>query len=411
VKRNEPAPAPLAVFAGGRRAGVLRRSDADEDAFLFTYRDDAPETDAVSLTMPVRAAPYDQMSTVHPIFEMNLPEGALRERLRLLFAKTVPDFDELALLSIVGQSQIGRLRYAPPDSALPEVPEEDIPRLLAHAGADELFDDLLRKYASHSGVSGIQPKVLLRGKPRAAGLDRVTERGATHIVKSFDPREYPDLCANELFCLTAARLAGLPVVKAKLSANRSILAVERFDRAAHGRYLGVEDFCVLSALRAYEKYEGSYELVARRIEQYVSPIEQRAAKEQLFAMVALFAAVENGDGHLKNFAVTYDEPEGVVSLAPIYDVVCTTLYNPRDVFALTLDDSKELPDRRRILAFGRRACGLSARDCVDILGRVVGGVTKTIPRIRALATKQPGFERAAKRLVAVFERGARRLAP
>lgn len=400
------------MFAGGRRAGVLRRSDADEDAFLFTYRDGAPETDAVSLTMPVRAAPYDQMSTVHPIFEMNLPEGALRERLRLLFAKTVPDFDELAMLSIVGQSQIGRLRYAPAgSSALPEVPEEDIPRLLAHAGAAELFDDLLRKYASHSGVSGIQPKVLLRGKRRAAGLDRVTERGATHIVKSFDPREYPDLCANELFCLTAARLAGLPVVKAKLSANRSILAIERFDRAAHGRYLGVEDFCVLSALRAYGKYEGSYELVARRIEQYVSPIEQRAAKEQLFAMVALFAAVENGDGHLKNFAVTYGDPEGVVRLAPIYDVVCTTLYNPRDVLALTLDDSKELPDRRRIVAFGRRACGLAARDCVDILARVGGGVTKTIPRIRALATKQRAFERAAKRLVAVFERGARRLAP
>ena len=43
--------------------------------------------------------------------EMNLPEGPLRERLRVQFAKTIPEFDDLDLLQIVGTSQIGRLRY------------------------------------------------------------------------------------------------------------------------------------------------------------------------------------------------------------------------------------------------------------------------------------------------------------
>ena len=40
-----------------------------------------------------------------PIFEMNLPEGVLRERLRLAFAKATGTFDDFDLLGIVGRSQ------------------------------------------------------------------------------------------------------------------------------------------------------------------------------------------------------------------------------------------------------------------------------------------------------------------
>src|SRR5258708_29520883 len=58
--------------------------------------------------MPVRPDQYDAMAGLLPIFEMNLPEGALKERLRMQFAKTIPEFDDLDLLSIVGSSQIGR---------------------------------------------------------------------------------------------------------------------------------------------------------------------------------------------------------------------------------------------------------------------------------------------------------------
>jgi hypothetical protein len=47
----------------------------------------ADEARAVSLAMPTRLASYEQAFGLHPIFEMNLPEGALRERLRLAFAR------------------------------------------------------------------------------------------------------------------------------------------------------------------------------------------------------------------------------------------------------------------------------------------------------------------------------------
>lgn len=401
----------LDVFVASRRAGALYRSDVEEDTFLFSYAGGTPDRDAVSLTMPVVRDPYDVQGTVHPVFEMNLPEGALREKLRLLFAKAVAQFDDLALLGIVGQSQVGRLRYARAGHAPGPVPAQDVGELLAHDGAHDLFAELLDTYAHHSGVSGVQPKVLLRAAAgaRHAAPERVTTHGATHIVKSFDPDEYPELAANEYLCMRAARLAGLPTANVALSKNRRLLVVERFDRRPGGGYLGLEDLCVLSGLRAHGRYEGSYELVAKRVREFASPAHQQTALEQLFAMVALACAVENGDAHLKNFAVLYDDPEGEVWLAPAYDVVSTTPFRPRDVLALTLGGSKDFPDRKRLVAFGRQACGLGARACEAALARVVTGVRKAMPAVRRLATGPRELTRIGAALLAAWERGTRRL--
>jgi serine/threonine-protein kinase HipA len=60
--------------------------------------------------MPVRLASWDVSIGLAPIFEMNLPEGVLRERLRLAFAKATGWFDDFDLLAIVGRSQVGRIR-------------------------------------------------------------------------------------------------------------------------------------------------------------------------------------------------------------------------------------------------------------------------------------------------------------
>jgi serine/threonine-protein kinase HipA len=146
---DSEAPRPVAtrldVFAAEQLTGTLSRSDVEIDTFLFGYLKETQAEDAVSLTMPVVADQYDSMGTVHPIFEMNLPEGALLERLRLTFAKAVPDLDSLGLLAIVGQSQIGRLSYALSGSAPAQVPAQDLKELLTFKGAEDLFDDLLER--------------------------------------------------------------------------------------------------------------------------------------------------------------------------------------------------------------------------------------------------------------------------
>ena len=72
------------VFAGGRLAGVLDRSTRGDDVILFTYEPDCPPDAAVSITMDVGPDQYDSMGGLLPIFEMNLPEGVLKERQEVL---------------------------------------------------------------------------------------------------------------------------------------------------------------------------------------------------------------------------------------------------------------------------------------------------------------------------------------
>ncbi len=134
LRPSDVAKTALDVFASAARPGVLARSDLEADSFLFTYAANCRPEDAVSLTMPVIRDPYDSMGTVHPIFEMNLPEGALLEKLRMRFAKAVTDFDNLALLTIVGRSQIGRLQYALAGESLEEAPAQNLAEILAYRG-------------------------------------------------------------------------------------------------------------------------------------------------------------------------------------------------------------------------------------------------------------------------------------
>jgi serine/threonine-protein kinase HipA len=401
-----PSSPRLDAYAGERLAGTLARSQIQEDAFLFGYAPDCRDQDAVSLTMPVVRDQYDSMTGLLPIFEMSLPEGALLERLRIQFAKLIPYFDSLDLLAIVGHSQIGRLRYAASGAAPVAIPEQNLSELLTYAGAEDLFADLLRRYAEHSGISGIQPKVLVR---EGRVPPRLSHRAATHIVKSFDPREYPELAANEYFCTRAAQHAGITVPSLRLSDNRRILVAERFDLRYDGSYLGCEDFCVLNGLRAHGRYTGSYEGIAERIAQFVSLENQRQAFEQFFATIALSCAIGNGDAHLKNFAVLYENTEAPVRLAPSYDLVCTTLYQARDVLALTLADSKSFPDRKRLTTFARTACNLSAARTIDLLDRVVAGIKRAIKDVHRYAKQHADFVPAAARLIAAFESGTARI--
>lgn len=400
-------PAVLDVFAAGQLSGKLDRSRVELETFIFGYAEDCPASAAVSLTMPVMREQYDAMGRLHPIFEMNLPEGLLREKLQRAFGKAVPYWDDLSLLAIVGRSQIGRLRYAPAGAPPEDVPSQSVQALLTYRGTEDLFSDLLERYATYSGISGMQPKVLIRDTADVA-LDRVTHKGATHIVKTFNPAEYFELAANEYFCMQAARLSGIPVPQVFLSADRKLLVAERFDLTADGVYLGTEDFCVLNGMRSSGRYDASYELIAKRIKQFVSPRFQYAALEQLFLMLAVSCAVENGDAHLKNFAVIYSDPESEVRLAPAYDIVSTTPYQPQDTLALTLAESKNFPDKKVLVAFGRCACDLQEARVSALLNQATDGVRQAINAIRKYTKDRNDFAPTAARLETIFKRGMKR---
>ena len=396
----------LNVFANAAPAGRLTRSEREEDTILFTYDPDCPRENAVSLTMPVRADQYDAMGGLLPIFEMNLPEGSLKERLRNAFAKAIPEFDDLDLLSIVGSSQIGRLRYGAQAQFEEAVPAQDLAEVLTYRGAEDLFSALLERFARYSGVSGVQPKVLVRD---ARSPDKLIYRGATHIVKAFDPREYPELAANELICTRGAAAAGIVTPLLQLSRNRQLLVVERFDLKAGGGYLGIEDFCVLDGRRAHGRYDGSYEHIARRIGDFVSTGALRDAREQFALAVAYSCSIENGDAHRKNFSVLYEHPESAVRFAPVYDLVSTTPYIPRDTLALTLNGTKQFPSRAELVRFIRRVTSKSEHGAMELLDRVALGVGVAIKEAEKYGRRYPDARRFVERLVGGMRRGLGRL--
>lgn len=80
---------------------------------------------------------------LHPIFDVKLFEGALAKQLRQPSSELVADLNAQVMQKIVGQSQIGRLRFALLSDQGPKMPTENLRELLAHCGAHELFESLL----------------------------------------------------------------------------------------------------------------------------------------------------------------------------------------------------------------------------------------------------------------------------
>lgn len=389
--------------AGGDHvvAGAIDR--ATEKRFVFTYDLKCESHYAVSLTMPVETESY-VYDELHPVFQMNLPEGDLRRTIMLRFSKAIPGFDDLDMLKLIGSSQIGHLRYSN-EPVKTDVPPQSIKDILHAKDAEGLLQYLMDRYSEVSGVSGVQPKVLVRDDSERAAQGRVTASDATHIVKTFDPKEFPELATNEFLCMQVAKRAGLRIPTLQLSDNGRFLVIDRFDRKDDGGYLGFEDFCSLNGIGTARKYDSSYEQLAKRIVEYVDTDHKKQAMEAFFTSFVVSCAVQNGDAHLKNFGVLYEDTDAAVSFAPTYDIVSTTLYIPNDTLALTLGGSKRFPNAKKLHDFGRVHCGLSNDQTSQIIERVADAMSATRVEVNQYMDDRPEFKEVGERLLASWDAG------
>ena len=400
----------IRVWTDSAEAGLLDHSGDRGSTFVYL-----PETigmRAVSVTMPVRLASWGVRFGLAPIFEMNIPEGVLRERLRLAFAKATGTFDDFDLLGIVGRSQVGRIRYTGQKEKLEEdVPFQSVDEILERRRGGDLFRYLMERFASFSGISGVQPKVLVRDENafsahrKDARLSQ-SYRGATHIVKFWEPNEFPQLAANEYFCLKVAERCGLDVPRFSLSEDASALVIDRFDLRLDGTYRGFEDFCVLNAKRTDQKYSGSYETsILKRFQQFANSPHVYADLEKLFTLIALNCALRNGDAHLKNFGILYDDVLGEARLAPVYDLVTTAVYLPKDSMALTLNGSTRWPTAKELQRLGEtRAAGTPAL-IRNILGRITEAIHSTSADVSVYMKEHPDFADIGERLLNEWGKG------
>lgn len=358
-------------------SGELSASESGD--YLFRYGLDADPNSQISLTMGVRDAAYLSRS-LHPVFQMNLPEGFVLEQLRNRLAKTTP-INPMLLMALTGSgSPAGRVAVA--SSVIDQLLGSANPgggrslsQILSWDGTQDLFAELVDQYILRTGISGVQPKVIVPDS------DFVVDPKATLlmpelIVKS-GRADFPGLAVNEYLCMDAARRAGMPVPDFYLSDNRQLFVMRRFDRDADQRAIGFEDMAVLMGLGTEQKYDSSYENIAKAIRLFCAPDQVRGSLDRFFDIVALSCMVGNGDAHLKNFGVLYREPSGAdAQLAPAYDIVNTTAYIKDDALALRLDGSKSL--------FGSRLGVLSLASTCDIhkphqrIARLIAAVQESL---------------------------------
>jgi serine/threonine-protein kinase HipA len=197
-----------------------------------------------------------------------------------------------------------------------------------------------------------------------------------------------------------------------LAEDGSALVIERFDLREDVSYRGFEDFCVLNARKADEKYRGSYETaVMKRFQQFARSGNLLAESLDLFTLIALNCAIRNGDAHLKNFGILYDEVEGDAHLAPVYDLVTTTVYLAQDRMALTLNGSNQWPSARDLVQFGeRRSLGTRAA-FIKIFERIGDAMADTAKEIDRYGRERPQFAPIAQRMIEQWELGRRELLP
>jgi serine/threonine-protein kinase HipA len=378
----------LFVLKKDRLVGQLHVNDVSPIEYTFVYEKTTQENDFVSLTMPPTAQTvWGPRLTLHPIFDMNLPEG--ERRVYLERAARVGGADDFTLLEAIGGRQIGLLRFTRNlEDPRPTVTPVDSKRLAHIDDGLAFFQSVFKDLTSSSGVSGVQPKVLAATKAsvRKHGLPG-TLIGDTHILKR-DRDPYPGMVVSEYLCARALKNAELAVANSSLSADGTLLIIERFDRSAD-QAMHFEEFCSLMGLTSAGKYATTYEQLATSINRFVEPSSRQQAVTALFRALVCYRLVGNADAHMKNFGVlctTYND----IRLAPFYDVVCTRAIEDKPPGVL-MGGRGAWWNHATLVKFGRH-CGLSAKDTEAHIEGVCSAVEATLPEIRKARKQYEHFD-------------------
>jgi hypothetical protein len=132
------------------------------------------------------------------------------------------------------------------------------------------------------------------------------------------------------------------------------------------------------------QYRGSYETsVMRRFAQFANSNHVDEDIEKLFTLIALNSAPRNGDAHLKNFGIVCDEVQGEARLAPVYDVVTTSIYIAKDSLALTLNGSTRWPTARQLRTLGETRAGRTPAKVRQILECIDHAIQETTKEVRS----------------------------
>jgi serine/threonine-protein kinase HipA len=394
----------LAVHVLGRE--VARLEAVGDFKSVLAYRDGVAMDDFVSLTMHVRRAPWVWDDVLHPVFQMNLPEGYLLQVLQEQFGPHI-GASPMALLSVIGRNMIGRVQVAPAGATLDEpATPVDVASLLQGDNSEEAFAELVRRHAT-SGVSGVVPKFLdTTAQPIHLGPHKkailLTHK---HIIKG-SSRLLPFVSLNEHLCMQVARQV-MPAATTEISRDGQALVVHRFDVNKHGaRHWGMEDFCALLGLRPAAKYETTWERIAKAVRDHVPAANRAGVFRQMATLLLLSYALRNADCHAKNVALRYTSHDDV-HLAPAFDMITTAAYadyakNPP---AIAFMGKKTWSPGKSLQTFITATFGVPPRQQADMVEQIGAAMAEVGPQVRTAMIEHPGFAETGKRMLLAWQEG------
>lgn len=338
----------LVVLESGTRVGLLVGS-ADRGV-VFSYDTEYLSSDdarALSLSLPLRLEKFSSKECL-PFFTGLLPDGDLKRKISEFLH--VSESSTLKLLDALGGECAGSVSLI----------NEDVYSSLAVDSKDSTFESRYKK-VGNSDLSAMVERMNRRPLLTGASDIRLSLAGAqqklalarfddiwylpldgapsTHILKpSREP--YPDLAVNEYVCMQVALLCGLPVPRTELFflEETPFYVIERYDRKLiPGVPQGVkcihqEDACQALGIMPDRKYESDG---GPGLSQIVSLVNAHTgipilAIRTLLSLAIFNFLIGNCDAHGKNVSFLYPvrgkDSNRSATLAPLYDLVSTTVY-------------------------------------------------------------------------------------
>jgi serine/threonine-protein kinase HipA len=320
----------LSVRLHGEPVGVLEQTITGK--MVFSYLNSA--TRAISLSMPIREQPYDNIQC-EAFFGGLLPESAA---VRQIIGKRygISAHNSFALLKAIGYDCAGAISFYTMDE--PIVPQHTFPLQGNIISEDELYIHIKELPQKPFFLDVEDLRLSLAGVQDKAAVCVIDEQIAlpehgcptTHILKPA-ASGLEGIVENEYFCLELARYVGLniPNVEIRCIKDISFLLIERYDRKIQNKQITrihQEDFCQASGIVSAKKYQNEGGPGFKECFALLNNVTRPAANRNMLAWAVVFNfLICNMDAHSKNFSLLHEDA-AQIRLAPFYDLLCTRVY-------------------------------------------------------------------------------------
>jgi serine/threonine-protein kinase HipA len=143
----------------------------------------------------------------------------------------------------------------------------------------------------------------------------------------------------------------------------------------------------------------------RRFQQFARSPALVSESLKLFTLIALNCALRNGDAHLKNFGVIYDSVQGEAHLAPVYDVVTTTVYLPKDQMALNLNGTNKWPTAKDLVRFAEGKSLATRQDLLKVFERIQNALSEVARSMDTYCHDHPEFREIERHMAEEWGKG------